>query len=77
MKTMKWLVRREFWEHKGMFFWAPIIAAGLIVLAVLAATFIAVTLVPVLCTLLLGGKFHSEDDNPVMRSWGEPPPMRV
>ena len=36
-------------------------------LAVLAATFIAVTLVPVLCTLLLGGTFHSEDDNPVMR----------
>jgi Cu(I)/Ag(I) efflux system membrane protein CusA/SilA len=36
-------------------------------LAVLAATFIAVTLVPVLCTLLLGGKFHAEEDNPVMR----------
>src|SRR5687767_479803 len=35
--------------------------------AVLAATVIAVTLVPVLCTLLLGGKFHSEEDNPVMR----------
>ena len=35
--------------------------------AVLAATVIAVTLVPVLCTFLLGGKFHSEDDNPVMR----------
>jgi Cu(I)/Ag(I) efflux system membrane protein CusA/SilA len=35
--------------------------------AVLAATFIAVTLVPVLCTLLLGGKFHSEEANPVMR----------
>ncbi len=35
--------------------------------AVLAATVIAVTLVPVLCTLLLGGKFHAEDDNPVMR----------
>ena len=35
--------------------------------AVLAATLIAVTLVPVLCTLLLGGKFHSEDANPVMR----------
>ena len=35
--------------------------------AVLASTFIAVTLVPVLCTLLLGGKFHSEDSNPVMR----------
>ena len=35
--------------------------------AVLAATVIAVTIVPVLCTLLLGGTFHSEDANPVMR----------
>jgi Cu(I)/Ag(I) efflux system membrane protein CusA/SilA len=35
--------------------------------AVLAATVISVTLVPVLCTLLLGGKLHSEEDNPVMR----------
>ena len=35
--------------------------------AVLAATVIAVTLVPVLCTLLLGGTFHSEEANPVMR----------
>ncbi len=35
--------------------------------AVLAATVISVTLVPVLCTLLLGGRFHSEDANPVMR----------
>jgi Cu(I)/Ag(I) efflux system membrane protein CusA/SilA len=35
--------------------------------AVLGATVIAVTLVPVLCTLLLGGKFHPEEANPVMR----------
>ena len=35
--------------------------------AVLAATVIAVTLVPVLCSLLLGGRFHAEEDNPVMR----------
>jgi Cu(I)/Ag(I) efflux system membrane protein CusA/SilA len=35
--------------------------------AVLAATIIAVTLVPVLCSLLLGGKFHAEESNPVMR----------
>jgi Cu(I)/Ag(I) efflux system membrane protein CusA/SilA len=35
--------------------------------AVLAATVIAVTLVPVLCSLLLGGKFHPEEANPVMR----------
>jgi Cu(I)/Ag(I) efflux system membrane protein CusA/SilA len=36
--------------------------------AMAGATLIAVTLVPVLCTLLLGGKFHSEDDNRVMRA---------
>jgi copper/silver efflux system protein len=35
--------------------------------AVLAATIIAVTLVPVLCTLLLRGRFHTEEENPVMR----------
>src|SRR6266487_4589217 len=35
--------------------------------AVLAATVISVTLVPVLCTLLLRGTFHSEEANPVMR----------
>src|SRR5688572_28966969 len=35
--------------------------------AVLAATVVAVTLVPVLCSLLLGGKVHREEDNPVMR----------
>jgi Cu(I)/Ag(I) efflux system membrane protein CusA/SilA len=35
--------------------------------AVLAATVIAVTLVPVLCTLLLGGTLHAEEANPVMR----------
>ena len=35
--------------------------------AVLAATVVAVTLVPVLCSLLLGGKVHKEDDNPFMR----------
>jgi Cu(I)/Ag(I) efflux system membrane protein CusA/SilA len=35
--------------------------------AVLAAALIAVTLVPVLCSLLLGGRIHREQDNPVMR----------
>jgi Cu(I)/Ag(I) efflux system membrane protein CusA/SilA len=35
--------------------------------AMVGATIIAVTLVPVLCTLFLGGKFHREEDNPVMR----------
>lgn len=27
MNTMKWLLRREYWEHKGGFFWAPAIIA--------------------------------------------------
>ena len=36
--------------------------------AVLAATVIAVTLVPVLCSLLLAGRFRAEDENPVMRA---------
>jgi Cu(I)/Ag(I) efflux system membrane protein CusA/SilA len=35
--------------------------------AMAGATIIAVTLVPVLCTLLLRGRFHSEDENSVMR----------
>ena len=35
--------------------------------AVLAATIIAITLVPVLCTLLLKGKLHDESVNPLMR----------
>jgi Cu(I)/Ag(I) efflux system membrane protein CusA/SilA len=35
--------------------------------AVLGATIISVTLVPVLCSLLLGGTLHAEDANPVMR----------
>ena len=27
MNNMKWLLRREFWENKGSFFWAPAIVA--------------------------------------------------
>jgi ABC-2 type transport system permease protein len=32
MKTMKWLLRREFWEHKGAFFWAPVAVAAAMIL---------------------------------------------
>ncbi len=38
--------------------------------AMIAATVISVSLVPVLCTLLLRGKTHREQDNPVMRFLG-------
>ena len=37
MKTMKWLLRREFWENKGAFFWAPLVIA-LVMLAFVGAT---------------------------------------
>ena len=48
--------------------------------AVLAATVMAVTLVPVLCTLLLGRQsLHREEDNPVMRAlqWVYQPILRA
>jgi len=38
--------------------------------AMFGATIMALTLVPVLCTYLLGGKFHSEQSNPIMRALG-------
>ncbi len=37
MNTMKWLLRREYWEHKGAFFWAPAVVA-LVMTAVVAVT---------------------------------------
>jgi Cu(I)/Ag(I) efflux system membrane protein CusA/SilA len=38
--------------------------------AMFGATIMALTLVPVLCSYLLGGKFHSEQSNPIMRGLG-------
>jgi len=35
--------------------------------AMVSSTILAVTLVPVLCSLLIRGKLHREEDNPVMR----------
>jgi ABC-2 type transport system permease protein len=32
MNTMKWLLKREFWENKGGFFWAPVIGGSLFIL---------------------------------------------
>ncbi|MCC2955239.1 ABC-2 transporter permease [Massilia sp. IC2-477] len=34
MKTMKWLLRREFWEHKGAFLWTPVAVAAAMILLV-------------------------------------------
>ncbi|MBE1161207.1 ABC-2 transporter permease [Dyella acidiphila] len=32
MKTVYWLIKREFWEHRGGFFWAPVITSGVFLL---------------------------------------------
>ncbi|HET6432365.1 hypothetical protein [Dyella sp.] len=32
LNNMYWLVKREFWEHKGGFFWAPVITGGIFLL---------------------------------------------
>ncbi|MDR7051089.1 ABC-2 type transport system permease protein [Duganella sp. 3397] len=40
MKTMKWLVKRELWEHKGMLVWTPVVVAGMIAALALLAIFL-------------------------------------
>jgi len=37
MKTMKWLIKREMWENKGMLLWTPLAIAGVIAALVLSA----------------------------------------
>lgn len=41
MNTMKWLIKREFWEHKGGFLWAPVVVGAIMAAFVAATTFIA------------------------------------
>ena len=40
MKTMKWLIKREMWEHKGMLVWAPTVIAAVVAVMGLAAVFL-------------------------------------
>lgn len=37
--TMRWLVRREFWENKGLFFWGPLAIALIFCTVFLSAAF--------------------------------------
>ncbi|WP_243049222.1 hypothetical protein [Dyella sp. RRB7] len=37
MKTFYWLLKREYWEHRGGFLWAPVIAGGIYLLLTLVA----------------------------------------
>lgn len=32
MNTFKWLLKREYWEHRGGFFWAPLITGAIFIL---------------------------------------------
>jgi ABC-2 type transport system permease protein len=50
MKTMKWLLRREFWENKGSMFWAPIVVGALMIVLIGGAVVYGATL----------GNFHNE-----------------
>jgi ABC-2 type transport system permease protein len=40
--TMKWQLRREFWEYKGSMFWAPLIVAGVMIALIVSALSYAV-----------------------------------
>ena len=37
MNTMKWLVRRELWEHKGAFVWTPMFISAVLVVLMLGS----------------------------------------
>lgn len=41
MNTMKLLLKREYWEHKGGFFWAPVVVASLIALLTIVSMLFA------------------------------------
>ncbi len=53
----KLLLRREFWEHKGGFFWAPIIAGGISVVLALMALLVAEVGAR---KAISAGKFHGD-----------------
>jgi ABC-2 type transport system permease protein len=44
MNTMKWLVKREFWEHKGGFFWAPVWVGGIWTILIAGTIFLTAAL---------------------------------
>jgi ABC-2 type transport system permease protein len=43
MNTMKWLLKREFWEHKGGFFWAPLVVSLIMAVITAGSVMIGVT----------------------------------
>lgn len=47
MKTFYWLVKREFWEHRGGFLWAPVITGGI---------FLALNLMGIIAAEVVGAR---------------------
>jgi ABC-2 type transport system permease protein len=47
LTTLKWLLKREYWEHKGLFFWVPIVIAGLVTVFFLSQILWRVSVDPV------------------------------
>ncbi len=43
MNTYKWLLKREFWEHKGGFFWTPAVIGALMTLFLAVSMIIGIT----------------------------------
>ena len=43
MNTYKWLLKREFWEHKGGFFWTPAVVGALMTLFLAVSMTIGLT----------------------------------
>jgi ABC-2 type transport system permease protein len=44
MNTYKWLLKREFWEHKGGFFWTPAVIGALLTLGTGASVLAALAM---------------------------------
>ena len=44
MNTMKWLLKREFWEHKGGFFWTPLVVSAIMTVVLAVSLAAAVTM---------------------------------
>lgn len=42
MNTMKWLIKREYWEHRGGIYWAPILVGAFFTLILFVGTLLAV-----------------------------------
>lgn len=55
MNTFAWLLKREYWEHRGGFQWAPLIAAGVILLVVVIAVITGLSNAPVDGHALING----------------------